>query len=100
MPLLAFMNMEVHLLLLILEQLQLIAILMKKTIYGWSDCTRYQYFNGSLYSRASKLPRIEIARPDGGVIGKNTVSAMQSGIVYGYVGQVEGIVKRMKTKVK
>lgn len=54
----------------------------------------------ALYNRASKLPRIEIARPDGGVIGKNTVSAMQSGILYGYVGQVEGIVKRMKTDSK
>ncbi|MGD6943852.1 type III pantothenate kinase [Cytobacillus gottheilii] len=49
----------------------------------------------ALYSRAAKLPRIEIARPDG-VVGKNTVSAMQAGIFYGYVGQVEGIVKRMK----
>ncbi|KPB03511.1 MULTISPECIES: type III pantothenate kinase [unclassified Bacillus (in: firmicutes)] len=49
----------------------------------------------ALYSRASKLPRIEIARPDG-VIGKNTVSAMQAGILFGYVGQVEGIVNRMK----
>ncbi|CAM3969636.1 type III pantothenate kinase [Mesobacillus zeae] len=49
----------------------------------------------ALYSRAAKLPRIEITRPDD-IIGKNTVSAMQSGIVYGYVGQVEGIVKRMK----
>jgi type III pantothenate kinase len=48
----------------------------------------------ALYSRAAKLPRIEITRPDG-VIGQNTVSAMQAGIVYGYVGQVEGIVKRM-----
>src|SRR5574342_28427 len=48
----------------------------------------------ALYSKAAKLPRIEIARPEG-VIGKNTVSAMQAGIVYGYVGQVEGIVKRM-----
>lgn len=49
----------------------------------------------ALYTRAAKLPRIEIARPEGGVIGKNTVSAMQSGILYGYVGQVEGVVKRM-----
>jgi type III pantothenate kinase len=54
----------------------------------------------ALYNRASKLPRIEIVRPDGGVIGKNTVSAMQSGILYGYVGQVEGIVKRMKADSK
>lgn len=49
----------------------------------------------ALYSRAAKLPRIEIARPEG-IIGKNTVSAMQAGILFGYVGQVEGIVKRMK----
>ncbi|WP_409296429.1 type III pantothenate kinase [Peribacillus sp. SCS-26] len=49
----------------------------------------------ALYSKAAKLPRIEIARPDD-IIGKNTVSAMQAGILFGYVGQVEGIVKRMK----
>ncbi|SCC49055.1 pantothenate kinase [Priestia flexa] len=49
----------------------------------------------ALYSRASKLPRIEIARPNS-IVGKNTVSAMQAGILYGYVGQVEGIVTRMK----
>ncbi|WP_226671290.1 type III pantothenate kinase [Metabacillus litoralis] len=49
----------------------------------------------ALYSRAAKLPRIEISRPDH-IIGKNTVSAMQAGILFGYVGQVEGIVKRMK----
>lgn len=50
----------------------------------------------ALYNRASKLPRIEIVKPKGGIVGKNTVSAMQSGILYGYVGQVEGIVNRMK----
>ncbi|KKB35272.1 type III pantothenate kinase [Bacillus thermotolerans] len=49
----------------------------------------------ALYSRAAKLPRIEIARP-ANVIGKNTVAAMQAGILYGYVGQVDGIVNRMK----
>jgi len=49
----------------------------------------------ALYTRAAKLPRIEITRPDE-IIGKNTVSAMQAGILYGYVGQVEGIVTRMK----
>jgi type III pantothenate kinase len=53
----------------------------------------------ALYSKAAKLPRIEITRPEG-VIGKNTISAMQAGIVYGYVGQVEGIVKRMKEQSK
>ncbi|MBM7580668.1 type III pantothenate kinase [Jeotgalibacillus terrae] len=49
----------------------------------------------ALYAKAAKLPRIEIARPEM-VVGKSTVSAMQAGIVYGYVGQVEGIVSRMK----
>ncbi|MGE7838953.1 type III pantothenate kinase [Viridibacillus arvi] len=53
----------------------------------------------ALFARASKLPRVEIMRP-GNVIGKNTVSAMQSGIVYGYVGQVEGIVSRIKMHSK
>lgn len=49
----------------------------------------------ALYTKAAKLPRIEIARPNG-IIGKNTVHAMQAGILFGYVGQVEGIVRRMK----
>ncbi|MGE7591378.1 type III pantothenate kinase [Peribacillus sp. NPDC101480] len=51
----------------------------------------------ALYSKAAKLPRIEISRPEG-IIGKNTVSAMQAGILYGYVGQVEGIVNRIKVQ--
>jgi type III pantothenate kinase len=49
----------------------------------------------ALYMHAAKLPRIEIAKPNH-IVGKNTVSAMQSGTLYGYVGQVEGIVSRMK----
>ncbi len=52
----------------------------------------------ALYTKASKLPRIELAFPNE-IIGKNTVSAMQSGILYGYVGQVEGIVSRIKETV-
>jgi type III pantothenate kinase len=51
----------------------------------------------ALYSKAAKLPRIEISRPED-IIGKNTVSAMQAGILYGYVGQVEGIVNRIKAQ--
>ncbi|OLN24279.1 pantothenate kinase [Domibacillus antri] len=53
----------------------------------------------ALYTRASKLPRIEISRPEA-IVGKNTVSAMQAGILYGYVGQVEGIVSRIKKENK
>ncbi|WOV84444.1 type III pantothenate kinase [Sporosarcina jeotgali] len=53
----------------------------------------------ALFDRASKLPRVELTRPDH-VVGKNTVSAMQAGILYGYVGQVEGLVGRMKAESK
>lgn len=51
----------------------------------------------ALYERAAKLPRIEITVPPN-VIGRNTVHAMQSGIVFGWIGQVEGIVNRMKAQ--
>jgi type III pantothenate kinase len=52
----------------------------------------------ALFERASKLPRIELIRPPQ-VIGKNTVVSMQSGIYYGFVGQVDGIVARMKEEL-
>ncbi|PRX31685.1 type III pantothenate kinase [Orenia metallireducens] len=49
----------------------------------------------ALFDRAAKLPRIELNFPQN-VIGKNTHDALQSGILYGFVGQVDGIVRRMK----
>jgi type III pantothenate kinase len=48
----------------------------------------------ALFVRAAKLPRVEITRPPK-VVGRNTVHAMQSGIVYGYVGLVDGLVERI-----
>ncbi len=48
----------------------------------------------ALFEKAAKLPRVEIIRPER-VTGKDTVSSMQSGIVFGFVGQVDGIVSRM-----
>ena len=48
----------------------------------------------ALFRYASKLPRIEVAKPPT-VIGKNTVNAMQSGIFYGYVAMVDGILDRI-----
>jgi len=53
----------------------------------------------ALYQRASKLPRIELTKPRH-VIGRNTVAAMQSGIIYGYAGQVDGIVNRIRKEHK
>ncbi|WP_136607580.1 type III pantothenate kinase [Paenibacillus dokdonensis] len=52
----------------------------------------------ALVQRASKLPRIELEKPKK-VIGRNTVHAMQAGIIFGYAGQVDGIVKRMKEEM-
>lgn len=49
----------------------------------------------ALHMAAAQLPTVEVADP-GAVIGKGTVSAIQSGIFYGYVGLIEGIVNRIK----
>lgn len=52
----------------------------------------------ALYKHAAKLPKIEIQKPPS-VIGTSTEIAMQSGVYYGYVGQVDGIVTRMKKEI-
>ncbi len=52
----------------------------------------------ALFRRTAKLPRVDVSRPPG-VIGKNTVQAMQSGLFYGYVGLVEGIVARFRREL-
>ncbi|MBW7477426.1 type III pantothenate kinase [Paenibacillus oenotherae] len=49
----------------------------------------------ALYQRAAKLPRIELVRPKS-VIGRNPVTSMQAGIIFGYAGQVDGIVGRIR----
>lgn len=49
----------------------------------------------ALFQRTAKLPRVELARPPS-AIGRNTVHAMQSGLLYGYAGLVEGIVARFR----
>lgn len=53
----------------------------------------------ALFSRTSKLPRIEIYSAPKNVIAKNTVSAMNAGIIYGYAGLVDGIVTRIKKEM-
>lgn len=53
----------------------------------------------ALFARAAKLPRVELVKPPT-VIGKNTVCSMQSGIIYGFAGQVDAIVGRMKREMQ
>ena len=52
----------------------------------------------ALASRAARLSKIELADP-GTVIGKSTVQSMQAGAVYGFAGQVDGIVTRMRQEL-
>lgn len=52
----------------------------------------------ALYERAAKLPKVELAEPRS-LIGKSTVEAIRSGIVYGFAGQVEGIVRRLRVEL-
>ncbi len=53
----------------------------------------------ALFERAAKLPRIELEVPKS-IICKNTITSMQAGILYGYIGQVEYIVKKTKEEMK
>jgi len=54
----------------------------------------------ALFSRAAKLPLVELVPPrEGNVIGKNTVESMQAGIIFGFVGQIDGVVERMRVEL-
>ncbi|MFV0480110.1 MAG: type III pantothenate kinase [Anaerorhabdus sp.] len=52
----------------------------------------------ALWSQTAKLPEIEIVKPDS-ILAKNTIHGMQAGVVYGYIGQVEYIIKTMKQEL-
>lgn len=52
----------------------------------------------ALFRHAAKLPKVDIARPPA-AIGRNTVHAMQSGLLFGYVGLVEGMVARFRAEL-
>jgi type III pantothenate kinase len=52
----------------------------------------------SLFQRTARLPRIELVKPKH-VVGRNTIASMQSGLIYGYVELVNGIVRRIKQEL-
>ncbi len=52
----------------------------------------------ALFQRTAKLPRVELARPPS-AIGRNTTHSMQSGLLFGYVGLVEGMVARFRQEL-
>jgi len=52
----------------------------------------------ALFQRAARLPRIDVRKPPN-VIGRTTVTSMQSGLFFGYVGLVEGLVHRLRAEL-
>jgi len=61
---------------------------------GGAICPGVTISADALFQRAARLPRIDVRKP-ATVIGRTTVGAMESGLFYGYVGMVEGLVRRM-----
>lgn len=65
---------------------------------GGAICPGIKISSDALFQKAAKLPRVELLRPSE-VICRNTVTSMQAGIVYGYIGQVDYIVHKMKIEM-
>ena len=65
---------------------------------GGTICPGLKISAEALTVSAARLPRVELLRPEA-VIAKNTTAGMQAGIIYGYVGQVDYIIRRMKAEM-
>ena len=65
---------------------------------GGAICPGLKLASEALTERAAQLSKVELIKPET-VIGRNTITNMQAGIVYGYVGQVDYIVRKMKAEI-
>lgn len=65
---------------------------------GGVICPGPQISADALFQRAARLPRIDVSKP-ASVIGRTTVTSMQSGLFWGYVDMVEGLVRRMRAEL-
>jgi type III pantothenate kinase len=74
------------------------AITEKGEYLGGAICPGVQISADALFQRAAKLPRIDVRKPSR-IVGRTTVGAMESGLFYGYVGMVEGLVRRMSDEL-
>ena len=74
------------------------AITAKGEYLGGAICPGVQISADALFQRAARLPRIDVRKP-AHVVGRTTVEAMESGLFYGYVGMVEGLVRRMSDEL-
>jgi type III pantothenate kinase len=75
------------------------AVTAKGEYLGGVICPGIEISSEALFQRAAKLPKVELEKP-ANVIGRNTVDSMKSGIVNGYVGQVDHIVRLLKKEMK
>lgn len=66
---------------------------------GGAICPGIGIASEALFTHASKLPRVELFKPPARVIGKDTIGGIQSGIIFGYAGLVDGIVTRMSVEM-
>lgn len=74
------------------------AVSAKGEYLGGAICPGVSISADALFQRAARLPRIEVRKP-ATVIGRTTVGAMESGLFFGYVGMVEGLVARMDAEL-
>jgi type III pantothenate kinase len=65
---------------------------------GGSICPGVSISADALFQRAARLPRVDVRKP-ASVIGRTTVGAIESGLFYGYVSMVEGLIARMRTEL-
>jgi type III pantothenate kinase len=70
------------------------AVSAKGEYLGGVICPGVQISADALFQRAARLPKVDVRKPCE-VIGKTTVGAMESGLYYGYVGLVDGLVRRI-----
>jgi type III pantothenate kinase len=75
------------------------AISVKGEYLGGAICPGIMISSEALFLKASKLPRVEIFTPPPKVIGTDTIASIQSGIINGYAGLVDGMVQKMKREM-
>ena len=74
------------------------AVTAKGEYLGGVICPGPQIAADALFQRAARLPRVDVRKP-ATVIGRTTVGAIESGLFYGYLGMVEGIMNRMAAEL-
>ncbi len=74
------------------------AVSAKGEYLGGCICPGINISLEALFTRAARLPRVEFARPPS-VLGRNTVHSMQAGVVFGYVGLVDGLCDRLREEL-